>query len=110
MAGSCVGLQVRLELGLQKERGIELDDLAFRRFAFRTHAPAYWEAGLHDVPLKDKLKIAATPEGKEWLSFETWKQAGDVAGREASATAGDVGHAVSDVAADVRDYFKEVFR
>ena len=62
------------------------------------------------MPLTDKVKIALTPDAKEWLSGDTWKQAADVAGREASASADDAVVAAKQVAEDVKQYFESLFK
>jgi len=103
-------LQVAMEGGLARAPAIELDGPAFRKFAFGTHADAYWNAGLHDLPLGDKARVAATPDAKEWLSGATWQQAGDVAARDAGAYASDAGHGAKQVAADVVQYFRDLFK
>jgi hypothetical protein len=105
-----VNLQEAIEDKLGRRPEIELDDQGFANFAFSTHAKAYWKAGLHDVPLTDKVKIALTPDAKEWLQGETWKQAADVAGREMSATADDAVVAAKQVAEDVKQYFEDLFK
>jgi hypothetical protein len=105
-----VNLQLAIEAGLSENPPIELNDQGFTTFAFGTHANAYWNAGLHDVPLTDKAKIALTPDAKEWLQGETWKQAADVAGREARATADDAATAAKQVADDVKQFFRELLR
>ena len=105
-----VKLQREMERGLHDTPTIELDDQGFMQFAFSTHAKAYWEAGLHDVPFTDKVKVALTPDAKEWLQGETWKQAADVAGREATATADDAAAAAKQVAEDVKQYFEGLFK
>ena len=83
-------LQFAMERGLATTPEIELDNEKFRKFAFGTHADAYWSAGLHDLSYEDKARIALTPELKEWTSGSTWSQAADEAEREAQATADDV--------------------
>ncbi|MCD8031650.1 MAG: hypothetical protein LUF85_12735 [Bacteroides sp.] len=57
---------------------IELNNSRFRKFAFATHSNAYLDAGLVRLPLSDKIKIATTPEIKEFLDPETWKQIWEV--------------------------------
>jgi len=102
-------LQDAIEDGLQLDPTIELNGRAFREFAFGTHADAYWNAGLHRLPLGDKLKIVNEPDKKEWLKLDTWKQAGDVGGREVKATGGDAWDGAKHVAQDVKQYFEDLF-
>ncbi|GEM_PF-2832454 len=70
----------RIHLGNVNEfySDIELHSSKFRNFAFATHSNAYLDAGLVRLPLSDKIKIATTPEIKEFLDTETWKQIWDV--------------------------------
>ncbi len=110
LAKARLNLQVAIEAGLSKQPLLELENEAFRRVAFKTHPDAYWKAGLHDLPLGDKVKIALTPDAKEWLSGDTWNQAVDVAGRDARATANDATSSVERVAEDVKQYFRGLFK
>lgn len=75
-------LQVYMEEGIQRSMAIELDSAKFRKFAFDTHPDAYWNGGLADVPMGDKMKILATPDLSEWGAWSTWKQAGIVGGKQ----------------------------
>jgi hypothetical protein len=56
--------------------GIECRDADFRAFAFATHPDAYDPKAMQTLPCSDLILIASTPELKEWLSFDTWEQAG----------------------------------
>ncbi|MDC3960494.1 hypothetical protein [Polyangium jinanense] len=76
-------LQVYMEKGLASNPAIERDNDKFKTFAFKTHPDAYWNAGFHDISLKDKLTVVQTPAFKEWLDKETWQQAYDMAMKEA---------------------------
>lgn len=56
---------------------LEIDPAQFKTFAFRTHVPAYLDAGLADLPNLDLLKIGGQPNLEEWLDRDTWEQAVD---------------------------------
>jgi hypothetical protein len=103
-------LQTAIESGLASNPAIELDNEGFRKFAFGTHADAYWSAGLHDVSIPDKVKIGLTPDMKEWMSGDTWSQAGDIVGREGRAYGKDAGDWAGRVSEDVKDYFRRLFK
>lgn len=45
---------------------LELDGGAFRDFAFESHTRAYGDAGFHDLPVGDKLKVALAVGMKDW--------------------------------------------
>jgi hypothetical protein len=79
MARARCNLQIALEKGLMQNPSLEQDSDAFRKFAFSTHAPAYLDAGLSDLSVGDQIKVAQTPDLKEWGSLDTWKQAGQAA-------------------------------
>jgi len=77
-------LQIAMEKGLILNPKVELNNEEFRKFAFATHADAYWNAGFHDIPILDKLLIGKTGM-KEWCRRETWTQAGEVAMKDITA-------------------------
>lgn len=74
-------LQVYMEQELARNPTVELDNLAFRKMAFRTHPDAYWYAGLRNVPWSDRFKILREPDWQEWTKYDTWAQAADVGWR-----------------------------
>lgn len=75
-------LQVYLEQELARNPNVELDNIAFRKMAFRTHPDAYWNAGLRNVPWWfDRFKIILEPDWQEWAKYDTWEQVVDVGGR-----------------------------
>lgn len=77
---------------------LEVDNATFKTFAFNTHVPAYLDAGLADLSIRDLLKIGGQPNVEEWLDGETWRQAWDSSvevGREKAVRAGE---AISDTA------------
>ncbi|WP_119313249.1 hypothetical protein [Aquitalea magnusonii] len=59
------------------QRKLELNNAAFRKFAFDTHVPAYLDAGLADLPVSDLARIGGQPNIEEWTDGATWKQAID---------------------------------
>jgi len=83
-------LQVYMEQGLSEnmaqDKSLELSNTRFRKFSFDTHPNAYWNAGFSSVPWVDRIKIATTPDFKEWLSKDTWSQFLDILGRMFSDT------------------------
>lgn len=58
---------------------VELDDKTFKTFAFNSHVPAYIDGGIQEIPFTDLLRIIAEPNLQEWMDFETWDQAVQVA-------------------------------
>lgn len=71
---------------------LEIDNTTFKSFAFKTHVPAYLDAGLADLPIPDLFRIGGQPNIEEWLDRETWRQAidsGVEVGREKSVRAGE---------------------
>ena len=78
-----LGLQERLET-LRREdpeafARLEEDPEALREFAFETHSDAYLEAGLADLPPRDLIKIAFTPDVQDSLNPEGLKEIQEVA-------------------------------
>ncbi|WP_231110374.1 hypothetical protein [Burkholderia territorii] len=51
----------------------------FKEFAFKTHAMAYLDGGLADLPIMDLVRIGARPNIREWGDGRTWGQAVDSA-------------------------------
>jgi len=75
-----ISLQKAIEKGLQDKeiKMYELDGEKFRKFAFSTHADAYWNSGLYELGPLDLSKIVAEPDLREWYGEnrnETWAQA-----------------------------------
>lgn len=58
---------------------LELSHDMFKKFAFDTHVPAYLDAGLADLSLKDLWWIGTQPNIEEWADGDTWSQAGSSA-------------------------------
>ena len=56
----------------------ELQNDAFREFAYNTHADAYVQAGICDLPMLDWATIATTPDVLDILTLGGIKQIGDV--------------------------------
>lgn len=54
---------------------MEQDPTAFREFAFSTHPDAYLKAGLKHLPLKDKARVAVTPDLKDLIRPSGLRQA-----------------------------------
>ncbi|TBU88435.1 hypothetical protein [Phytopseudomonas dryadis] len=54
---------------------LEVNPDEFKTFAFKTHVPAYLDAGLADLPISDLVKIGGQPNIEEWLDRDTWEQA-----------------------------------
>jgi hypothetical protein len=48
---------------------LELDDDAFREFAYGTHADAYVDAGLCDLPITDMVTIGTSPDMMDVLTL-----------------------------------------
>lgn len=61
------------------KQSVELDDKTFKTFAFNSHVPAYIDGGIQEIPFLDLLNIIAEPNLQEWIDFETWDQAVQVA-------------------------------
>jgi hypothetical protein len=95
-----------MERGLLRDQALELDDQSFTAFAFGTHPDAYWEAGLYDIPLWDKILIGLTPDKVEWLSKRTRDQAVDVGGRYGGQLKRDAAERAHELALDVKDFFR----
>jgi len=53
---------------------IELNNTRFQSFAFATHPDAYNPTVMSKLPAQDLIRIMFTPDFKEWLDSETWKQ------------------------------------
>jgi DNA-binding Lrp family transcriptional regulator len=56
-------------------KGIECREDEFKDFAFATHPDAYNPKEMEKLPVTDLIKIAWTPDLKEWLDGRTWEQA-----------------------------------
>jgi hypothetical protein len=56
---------------------LERDPEALRRFAYDTHSRAYLEAGLKELPPRDLLHIANTPQWKDLLTLPGLAQIGE---------------------------------
>lgn len=82
---------------------LEVTNETFKTFAFRTHVPAYLDAGLADLPIPDLARIGGQPNIEEWLDGETWQQAWDSGTAVAGTKAMRVVEAVGDAAQAVGD-------
>lgn len=51
---------------------IELDNNRFQEFAFATHPDAYSPLKMQTLPLKDLIRVALTPDLKEWFGDGWW--------------------------------------
>lgn len=60
---------------------LERDPEAFKRFAYDSHADAYVNSGLLELPAQDLVKIGTTPELKDLLGKDGLRQIVDVVGR-----------------------------
>ncbi len=60
---------------------LERDPEAFKRFAYDTHADAYVNSGLFDLPAQDLVKIGTTPDLRDLLGKDGVRQIVDVIGR-----------------------------
>ncbi len=60
---------------------LERDPAAFKKFAYDTHADAYVNSGLLNLPAQDLVKIATTPELRDLLTKDGVRQIADVIGR-----------------------------
>ena len=56
---------------------LEISKESFKVFAFKTHVPAYLDAGLADLSSFDLLAIGGQPNIEEWFDKATWEQAID---------------------------------
>ena len=66
------------ELNKNNKIHIENDSVAFKEFAFSTHAEAYERAGLFDLPIEDWTFIVATPYLKDLVLKEGLAQILDI--------------------------------
>ena len=57
---------------------LERNPEAFRAYAYGTHPDAYVGAGLHEVPLMDRLSVLQTPDAGDLFNAEGLWQAGEV--------------------------------
>lgn len=46
---------------------LEITPKLFKTFAFKTHMPAYLDAGLTDLPVLDLLRVDGQPNLEEWF-------------------------------------------
>ncbi|MBN1204033.1 MAG: hypothetical protein JXB05_03805 [Myxococcaceae bacterium] len=60
---------------------LERDPEAFKKFAYDTHADAYVNSGLFNLPAQDLVKIGTTPELRDLLGKDGVRQIVDVIGR-----------------------------
>lgn len=51
---------------------IEIDNDKFQEFAFATHPDAYDPKKMQELPLRDLIRVALTPDLKEWLGDGWW--------------------------------------
>lgn len=93
LAQARLNLQVAIEARLKEDPQafdrLELDDEAFKAFAYDTHPEAYLSAGLEKLPLKDLVRIGLTPDAKDLFSVMGLEQVAEVAAGLASAHARD---------------------
>ncbi len=79
---TCLRLQALMEARRAADprqyAALEEDPRAFRRFAFGTHAQAYLECGVADLPLRDLVRIACTPDLRDLLSAGALRQVAKV--------------------------------
>lgn len=57
---------------------LELSDRDFHDFAFSTHAPAYIESGIFDLPVDDLWRILRTPDMTDLISPDAIREILDV--------------------------------
>lgn len=51
---------------------IELDNGRFQEFAFATHPDAYNPLKMQTLPLRDLIRVALTPDLREWFGEGWW--------------------------------------
>ncbi len=76
------GIEDKLTSVYEYDYNIEQNSKNFTNFAFRTHANAYIDAGLFELSILDKVKIALTPDPKDLLSPEGMNQIKEVGRRQ----------------------------
>ncbi len=109
--------RLNLQQAIERERArdpeafaeLEEDADAFRKFAYDTHADAYWNAGLADLPISDLARIGLTPDIKDLFTKAGLGQVADIAGRLAAEYARRTGRAISDLADGAVEKGKEVY-
>jgi len=85
---------------------LEMDDKAFKRFAFDTHVEAYTSCGLLKLPLSDLYNIGTTPDLKDiFLDWDGFVQVLKVAGKIRPGDVVDIASATRD---DVAKATKEL--
>ena len=52
---------------------IILSHQLFTEFAFGTHAAAYWDAGLRELPFSDVKIVGATPDFSDMVCVYAWR-------------------------------------
>lgn len=67
-------LEARRAADPRRFAALEEDPIAFRQFAFSTHAQAYVECGVASLPLPDLLRIACTPDLRDLLTVDALRQ------------------------------------
>ncbi|HEY9899582.1 MAG TPA: hypothetical protein V6D00_10415 [Pantanalinema sp.] len=93
LAQARLNLQVAIEARLKADPRafdqLELDDEAFKQFAYDTHPEAYLSAGMERLPLKDLVRIGLTPDTKDLFTVMGLEQVAEVAAGLAAAHAKD---------------------
>jgi hypothetical protein len=108
--------RLNLQEAIERERArdpaafaeLEEDADAFRQFAYDTHADAYWNAGLADLPISDLVRIGLTPDIKDLFTKAGLGQVADIAARLVAEYARRAGKSVTEFANDVLDRGREV--
>jgi RHS repeat-associated protein len=67
-------LQNAIEQKLEIDPSIETKNGLFKEFAFNSHVEAYENAGLFNLPIRDLILIGTTPDIKDLLSPNGFKQ------------------------------------
>ena len=60
---------------------LEKNNGAFTAFAYGTHADAYWNAGLGDLPFFDLVVIGLTPDVRDLVAWDGVTQVADIGSR-----------------------------
>ena len=72
---------------------LELDDMAFKRFAFDSHVEAYTGCGLLKLPVSDLITIASTPDVRDLIDPDGIAQVLKVAAKVRPADIYDIADA-----------------
>ncbi|GGB51513.1 hypothetical protein GCM10011502_25810 [Oceanisphaera marina] len=115
MKGNAIAIECKrypnrtAQMQVQRQE-LEIDPDMFKSFAFKTHVPAYLDAGLADLPFSDLAKIGGQPNLEEWLDEQTWEQAIDSGIEVGKDKLRQAGSAVVDSLQDVKAAALEVRR